>query len=57
MNELTINDVLSIRFDEIHDQTDKPMPYASRLITVETAKGTFEIRLYASDIENLGVTL
>jgi len=57
MNELTINDVISIRFDEINDNTDKPMPYASRLITVETAKGTFEIRLYANDIENLGVTL
>jgi hypothetical protein len=57
MNELTINDVLSIRFDEIHDQTDKTMPYASRLITVTTVKGMFEIRLYANDIESLGVTI
>jgi len=57
MNELTINDVIEIRLHEIHDNTDKPMPYASRLITVETAKGLFEIRLYADDIEKLGVTI
>jgi hypothetical protein len=57
MNELTINDVESITLQEVADHTDKTMPYASRLLVIETKTGVFEIRLYSDEIEKLKVAI
>ena len=57
MNELTINEVESITLQEVSDHTDKTMPYASRLLVIETKVGTFEIRLYSDEPEKLKVTI
>lgn len=57
MNELVINNVLSVCLQEINDHTDKSMPYASRLLVIETKSGTFEIRLYAEEPDNIKVAI
>ncbi len=57
MNELVIHDVVSINLQEVADHTDKTMPYASRLLVIETKSGVFEIRLYSDEIEKLKVAI
>ena len=57
MNELVINDVVSTNLQEVADHTSGTMPYASRLLVIETKVGTFEIRLYSDEPEKLKVAI
>ena len=57
MNELSLNNVLSIEIEEIRDHMDKAWPYAGRDLVIETSKGTFRVSLYANELKNLEVKL
>jgi hypothetical protein len=57
MNELSLNDVISIQIEDIRDRTDRVWPFAVRDIVIETTKGNFTISLYANDLKNLEVKL
>jgi len=57
MNELSLNNVLSIEIEQIRDRMDRAWPFAVRDIVIETANGRFTITLYANELKNLEVKL
>jgi hypothetical protein len=57
MNELSLNDVISIEIEQIRDRMDRAWPFAARDIVIETSKGTFTISLYANELKKLEVKL
>jgi hypothetical protein len=57
MNELSLNDVISIEIEQIRDRMDRAWPFAVRDIVIETSRGTFTISLYANELKKLEVKL